>query len=101
MAFADIRSEIPRTFFHILGGLTLAWIGYFLDPPVNRILLGAVFTGAILVEASRLLIPRVNILAKAVIGPLMRPHEHTGLTGAPAFTGGVFLAFLFFSFNSA
>jgi len=96
MAFADIRSEIPRTFFHILGGLVLAWIGYFLDPPVNRILLGAVFTGALLVEASRLLIPRVNILAKAVIGPLMRPHEHTRLTGAPAFTGGVFLAFLFF-----
>ena len=28
MAFADIRSEIPRTFFHILGGLFLAWIGF-------------------------------------------------------------------------
>jgi dolichol kinase len=47
-------------------------------------------------EAARLLIPRVNDLAKVLVGPFMRPHEEKGLTGAPAFTGGVFLAFLFF-----
>ena len=101
MALADIRAEIPRTFFHILGGLVLTWIGYFLNPPFNRIILGAIFVGALAFEGLRLLIPRVNILAKAVIGPFMRPHEQTGLTGAPAFTGGVFLAFWIFEPSAA
>ncbi len=96
MAFADIRSEIPRTLFHILGGLFLAWIGYFVHPPINKILLGAIFAATLGLEVVRLLNPRVNELAKLFIGPLMRPHEEKGLTGAPAFTGGVFLAFLFF-----
>jgi dolichol kinase len=96
MAFADIRSEIPRTFFHILGGLFLASIGYFIHSPVNKILLGAIFAAALGSEMVRLLIPWVNDLAKTVIGPFMRPHEEKGLTGAPAFTGGVFLAFLLF-----
>jgi dolichol kinase len=96
MAFADIRSEIPRTFFHILGGLFLAWIGYSIHAPGNKILLGAVFVAALAAEAARLLVPRMNDLAKVFIGPFMRPHEEKGLTGAPAFTGGVFLAFLFF-----
>jgi len=96
MAFTDIRSEIPRTFFHILGGLLLASIGYFIHPPANKILLGAIFAMALGSEMIRLLIPRVNELVKTVIGPFMRPHEDKGLTGAPAFTGGVFLAFLLF-----
>ncbi len=97
MAFADIRSEIPRTFFHILGGLFLAWIGYSVHSPTNKILLGTIFAAALGSEVVRLLIPRINELAKILIGPFMRPHEEKGLTGAPAFTGGVFLAFLFFS----
>lgn len=96
MAFADIRSEIPRTFFHILGGLFLAWLGYFIDPPVNKVLLGAIFAAALIAEIVRLLVPRVNELAKIVVGPFMRPREEKGLTGAPAFTGGVFLAYLLF-----
>ena len=96
MAFADIRSEIPRTFFHILGGLFLAWIGFFIQPPVNKLLLGAIFAAALGSEGLRLLVPRVNALAKTLIGPFMRPNEEKGLTGAPAFTGGVFLSFLFF-----
>jgi len=96
MAFADIRAEIPRTFFHILGGLFLAWIGFFIDPPVNKLLLGAIFAAALIAEVTRLLVPRINDLAKILVGPFMRPHEHKGLTGAPAFTGGVFLAFLLF-----
>lgn len=97
MAFADIRSEIPRTFFHILGGLFLAWIGFFVYSPFNKILLGAIFAATLGSEVVRLLIPRVNDLAKIFLGPFMRPHEEKGLTGAPAFTGGVLLAFLFFS----
>jgi glycerol-3-phosphate acyltransferase PlsY len=96
MAFADIRSEIPRTFFHILGGLFLAWIGFFIHTPTNKIILGAIFAAALGSEVIRLLIPRVNDMAKVLVGPFMRPHEEKGLTGAPAFTGGVFLAFLFF-----
>ena len=96
MAFADIRSEIPRTFFHILGGLFLAWSGFFLPSPSNKILLGIVFAMALGTEVVRLHIPRMNDLVKILIGPFMRPHEEKGLTGAPAFTGGVFLVFLLF-----
>ena len=96
MAFADIRTEIPRTFFHILGGLFLAWIGFFVHPPYNKVCLGAIFVTALVSEVLRLLIPRVNDLSKILIGPFMRPHEEKGLTGAPAFTGGVFLSFLLF-----
>jgi len=96
MSFADIRSEIPRTFFHILGGLFLAWIGYFINPPGNKPLLGAVFVTALASDIARLLIPGVNKVAKVLVGPFMRSREEKGLTGAPAFTGGVFLAFLFF-----
>jgi glycerol-3-phosphate acyltransferase PlsY len=96
MAFADIRSEIPRTFFHILGGLFLACVGYFVPSPVNKILLGTIFAATLMSEAVRLLVPRVNDLAKTLIGPFMRPQEEKGLTGAPAFTGGVFLSYLFF-----
>ena len=97
MAFSDIRSEIPRTFFHILGGLFLAWIGYFVDSPVNKILLGVIFAVSIVSEVARLLVPKVNNLFKVLAGSLMRPSEEKGLTGAPAFTGGVFLAFLLFN----
>lgn len=96
MAFADIRPEIPRTFFHILGGLFLAWIGFFIASPMNRILLGGIFAAALLMETARLKMPRVGTAAKVLIGPFMRPHEEKGLTGALPFTGGVFLAFLLF-----
>ena len=96
MAFADIRSEIPRTFFHVLGGLFLAWIGYFVDSPVNKIVLGAIFAVSIVSEVLRLLVPKVKNLVKILAGSLMRPGEENGPTGAPAFTGGVFLAFLLF-----
>jgi len=96
MAFADIRSEIPRTFFHILGGLLLAAVGFFVQSPLNKILLGVIFAAALGSEVLRLRIPYVNDLAKKVVGPFMRPNEEKGLTGAPAFTGGVFLSFLFF-----
>ena len=94
MSFADIRPEIPRTFFHILGGLFLAWVGFFISPPLNRVALGVIFCAALSFELIRLLVPKVNQLVKVVVGPFMRPQEEKGLTGAPAFTGGVFLTFL-------
>ena len=96
MAFEDIRSEVPRTFFHILGGLFLAWIGYFIDPPANLIILGAVFVTAAAADLLRLTVPAIARLFISLAGPFMRASEETGLTGAPAFTGGVFLAFLLF-----
>jgi len=96
MAFADIRTEIPRTFFHVLGGLFLAVVGYVPESPVNRYCLGAIFAAALLVEVSRLLVPSIRRLAGIVMGPFMRPSEQYGLTGALPFTGGVFLAFLLF-----
>jgi dolichol kinase len=97
MAFADIRSEIPRSFFHILGGLALAFFGYFLPSPVNVYALVVIFGGAVLVEGVRLLIPAANRFARMILGPFMRPAEVNGLTGAVPFTGGVLLAFLLFS----
>ena len=96
MALADIRAEIPRTFFHILGGLFLAWTGVFFPSPTNRILLGGVFAASLVSEWARLRDPRVGALASRYLGRLMRPSEKDGVTGAPAFTGGVFLAFLLF-----
>ena len=101
MAFADIRSEIPRTFFHILGGLFLAWIGFFVSSPLNKILLGVIFAAVLVSEVVRLLVPRLNDLTSALFGSFMRPKETNSLTGAWAFTGGVFLAFLLFDQTTA
>ncbi|MBN2719464.1 MAG: hypothetical protein JXR72_00020 [Proteobacteria bacterium] len=96
MASADIRKEIPRTFFHILGGLILAGAGFFLPPPLNGYFLAVVFCAACVVEGARLLVPSVNRAARIIVGPFMRPGEERGLTGAIPFTGGVLLAFLLF-----
>jgi dolichol kinase len=96
MALADIRSEIPRTFFHFMGGLILAFTGYVLPPPVNRYCLALIFGAALLFEGVRLLVPSTRRLARIIIGPFMRPNEEHGLTGALPFTGGVFLSFLLF-----
>jgi glycerol-3-phosphate acyltransferase PlsY len=97
MPFSAIRTEIPRTFFHILGGLAIAAIGYLLDRPINVIVLGVIFMVALTVDLVRLKWPAAGRLAQAALGPFMRSSEEKGLTGAPAFTGGVFLAFLLFS----
>jgi dolichol kinase len=96
MALSDIRSEIPRTFFHVLGGLFLAFLGYVPPQPVNHYALAFIFGAAFLLEGARLLVPSANRLARIVIGPFMRPNEEQGLTGALPFTGGVLLAFLLF-----
>ncbi len=96
MPLADIRSEIPRTLIHILGGLTLGGAGYFLPEPLNKIVLGVVLAGVLVMEGVRLVMPRVNKWIRIFIGPFMRPNEESSPTGAPAFFGGVFLVFLFF-----
>jgi len=96
MALADIRKEIPRSFFHVLGGLILAGAGFFLPPPLNGYFLAVVFCAACVVEGARLLVPSVNRVARIVVGPFMRPGEERSLTGAIPFTGGVLLAFLLF-----
>jgi dolichol kinase len=96
MTLPDIRSEIPRTFIHILGGFVLAGAGYFIVQPLNLILLGAALAMVITMEAFRLLVPQINRWIVFLIGPFMRPNEDRSITGAPAFFGGVFLAFLLF-----
>jgi dolichol kinase len=96
MALADIRSEIPRTFFHVLGGLFLAAVGYIPAHPLNLYSLAAIFGAALLLEGARLFVPSAKRLVRILIGPFMRPSEEDGLTGALPFTGGVFLAFLLF-----
>jgi glycerol-3-phosphate acyltransferase PlsY len=101
MPFSAIRTEIPRTFFHILGGLAIAAIGHLLDRPLNVIVLGVIFMVALTVDLVRLKWPTAGRLAQAALGPFMRSSEEKGLTGAPAFTAGVFLAFLLFSKQAA
>jgi glycerol-3-phosphate acyltransferase PlsY len=96
MALSDIRAEIPRTFFHMLGGLVLACVGYYPDPPANKIVLGALFAAAAVGEIARLNFPGLNRLTISLFGPFMRPSEEKGLSGLSAFTGGVFAAFLLF-----
>lgn len=96
MSFAEVRGEIPRTIFHILGGGVLACLGYFPSSPWNRLLLLGVFLFTLAVEAGRRYVPSVKELTNRLLGVFMRPSERDGVTGTPAFTGGVFLAFLLF-----
>jgi glycerol-3-phosphate acyltransferase PlsY len=96
MAFSDIREEIPRTFFHIVGGFSLACIAWELDSPTNKIVLGAIFAVVITGEVARLTLPGLNRLTQALAGPVMRPGEKEGISGLPAFTGGVLAAFILF-----
>lgn len=96
MPLADIKGEIPRTFFHTLGGLFLAVAGYMFPVPLNKALLGILFLTAFTVDTARLRSPRFSELIVSVIGPFMRPSEITTYTGSPAFTAGFFLSFLLF-----
>jgi dolichol kinase len=97
MAFGRVRGEVPRTVFHVLGGVLLVCAGYFLPSPVNRLLLGGVLLATLMVEGGRRYVPSFRNLTNRLLGVFMRPAEFDGLTGTPAFTGGVFLAFLLFS----
>ncbi|UCF30756.1 MAG: hypothetical protein JSV26_12045 [bacterium] len=97
MALAQVRKEVPRTIFHVLGGVFLACLGYFLPSPLNRALLGGIFLTTLIVEGGRRYVPFIKDLTNRLLGVLMRPSEFDGVTGTPAFTCGVFLAFLLFS----
>ena len=96
MGLSDVREEIPRTFFHVLGGFFLAWIGYFLPFPANRLILAAIFLGVLAVEMGRKFSPAWNRFSRNTLGVFMRPWEQYGTTGALAFTGGTALAFVVF-----
>lgn len=96
MAFSDIRSEIPRTIFHVLGGVLLIVVAHLAPPPLNLVFLGATFIGALSVDLLRLRVPAVGELMTRFFGVFMRSSERTKVTGAPAFMGGVFLAYLLF-----
>ncbi len=96
MAFADIKPEIPRTFFHVLGGVFLVGVAH-LAPAAPRLwFLGSIFAIALVVDLLRLRHAAISNACKALLGSYMRPSEARRLTGAPAFTLGIFLAYLFF-----
>lgn len=97
MSLADIRKEIPRTFFHIMGGLSIACIAWILDSPGNKLVLGAIFTVAAIGEIARLTIPALNRLTRSLAGPVMRSGEMDAVSGLLPFTGGVLAAFILFS----
>ncbi len=101
MSLADVQREVPRTFFHVLGGVFLAIIGYALQSPTNKIVLGAFFLTSVSVDTARLYSQGFSRLIQPVLGPFMRPSEAARITGTPAFTGGIFLAFLLFSRHAA
>ncbi len=94
---SDVRSEYPRTFFHVVGGLLLSAAGYLLPGAWNLIVLGTAFAAVVIWEVARLHLPVVNALSMQLFDIILRPWERKGPTGTPAFTGGVFLAFLLFS----
>jgi dolichol kinase len=96
MAFGNVKGELPRTLFHIVGGIFLAALGYQLPGIFNRVALGAILLVTISVEAARKFSPSFNRFTRSSLGIFMRPSEHDGITGTPAYVGGVFLAFLLF-----
>lgn len=96
MTAGKVKKELPRTFFHVAGGIFLAGLGYQLPGIWNRVALGAILLASVAVEAARKFSPSFNEFTRRVLGVFMRPSEHEGITGTPAYTGGVFLAFLFF-----
>jgi len=96
MAFGNVKGELPRTLFHIAGGIFLAVLGYQLPGIFNRVALGTILLVTISVEAARKFSPPFNRFTRSTLGIFMRPSEHDGITGTPAYVGGVFLAFLLF-----
>jgi dolichol kinase len=96
MSLSDVRAEIPRTIFHVSGGIFLTVSGYLLSSPENLIFLGVVFLLSIIGEAGRKYIPALNRLSGKLLGFVMRPHEFEGASGLIPFTAGVLLAFLLF-----
>lgn len=101
MGLSSIRPEIPRTFFHVLGGIAVAAAGYALPRPKNILLLGGILAMALAVDILRLKSPQIRRLAGPALEPFMRPSEAEKLSGAPAFVGGVFLAFLLYPRQAA
>jgi len=96
MSLSNVRKELPRTLFHVAGGISLAVLGYYLPGIWNRVVLGAILLVAVTVEAARKFSPSFNRFTQNVLGVFMRPSERDGITGTPAYAGGVFLAFLLF-----
>jgi dolichol kinase len=78
-----LRAELGRKATHLaLAALPVAWARGVLDDDVMRALLLGGLGVALLVEALRRWAPPVRRLFLALTGPLLRPHEHAGLTGA-------------------
>lgn len=96
MAMGTVKQELPRTLFHITGGIFLAVLGYHLPGIWNRVALGAILLVAVAVEAARKFSPPFNRFTRKSLGIFMRASEHDGVTGTPAYAGGVFLAFVLF-----
>lgn len=96
MAFGSVKAELPRTVFHAVGGIFLAALGYHLPGISNRVALGTILLVTMAVEAARHFSPPFNRFTRSSLGIFMRPSEHDGITGTPAFVGGVFLVFLLF-----
>lgn len=97
MSPGDVMKEVPRTFFHVLGGIFLAAVGYSLPDPTNIIVLGIILLASVCTDLCRLYIPGLSKIIMVVVGPFIRPSEMTRISGVPAFTAGFFLTYLLFS----
>jgi dolichol kinase len=93
----DVRAEVPRTFFHVAGGVGLTAAGYLLPAPWNLVALAVAFVAVLGWDLARLHLPIVNAFSLQFLDLILRPWERKGMTGTPAFVGGALLAFVLFT----
>lgn len=88
--------HLGRKLYHVLGGLALLAVWFALGRPRAFYAYGALLVAALLFDAARLALPRLNAWAMARLSAFLRPGEERRLNGTPAYVGGVALTLLLF-----
>jgi dolichol kinase len=89
--------HLARKFWHCGMGVTMALVyGLGLPKPAAVTILLIVFIFATAVEYIRLKVPKLNKIAIKAMGPIMRSHEVTKISGTPFYIGSVLLSVIIF-----
>lgn len=89
--------HLARKFWHCGMGVTMALVyGLGLSKPAAVTILLIVFIFATAVEYIRLKVPKLNKIAIKAMGPIMRSHEVTKISGTPFYIGSVLLSVIIF-----